>query len=164
MDREAWRAAVHGVTKGLTRLSDWTELSLTSRQARNATTWKLSGLVVQSKEKWGGGEVLPGLSPVDVHVSIISSSPREGREVDLSLPMWSGQDYHSTLEKYFQVSVQGGSFILKCHLPISDYFLYVQSLFGGSLTLSLLGGMWVSWPHSLILWGMSCASVTWFCS
>ena len=26
MDREAWRAAVHGVTKILTQLSDWTEL------------------------------------------------------------------------------------------------------------------------------------------
>ena len=27
MDREAWRAAIHGVTKSWTRLSDWTELS-----------------------------------------------------------------------------------------------------------------------------------------
>ena len=26
MDRKAWRAAVHGVTKSRTRLSDWTEL------------------------------------------------------------------------------------------------------------------------------------------
>ena len=26
MDREAWRAAVHGVAKGRTQLSDWTEL------------------------------------------------------------------------------------------------------------------------------------------
>ena len=26
MDREAWRAAIHGVAKGRTRLSDWTEL------------------------------------------------------------------------------------------------------------------------------------------
>ena len=26
MDREAWRAAVHGVSKSWTRLSDWTEL------------------------------------------------------------------------------------------------------------------------------------------
>ena len=26
MDREAWRAAVHGVTKSLTQLSNWTEL------------------------------------------------------------------------------------------------------------------------------------------
>ena len=30
MDREAWRAAVHGVAKSRTRLSDWTELSLIS--------------------------------------------------------------------------------------------------------------------------------------
>ena len=27
MDRKAWHAAVHGVAKGLTRLSDWTELN-----------------------------------------------------------------------------------------------------------------------------------------
>ena len=26
IDREAWRAAVHGVTKSRTQLSDWTEL------------------------------------------------------------------------------------------------------------------------------------------
>ena len=29
MDREAWRAAVHGVTKSRTRLSDWNELNWT---------------------------------------------------------------------------------------------------------------------------------------
>ena len=27
MDREAWRAVVHGITKSWTRLSDWTELN-----------------------------------------------------------------------------------------------------------------------------------------
>ena len=27
MDREAWRAAVHGIAKRQTRLSDWTELN-----------------------------------------------------------------------------------------------------------------------------------------
>ena len=27
MDREAWHAAIHGVTKSQTRLSDWTELN-----------------------------------------------------------------------------------------------------------------------------------------
>ena len=34
MEREAWHAAVHGVTKSQTHLSDWTELS-----------WYLNGLV-----------------------------------------------------------------------------------------------------------------------
>ena len=28
MDREAWRAAIHGVAKSRTRLSDWTELMI----------------------------------------------------------------------------------------------------------------------------------------
>ena len=27
MDREAWRAAIHGAAKSRTRLSDWTELN-----------------------------------------------------------------------------------------------------------------------------------------
>ena len=30
MDREAWRAAIHGVAKSRTRLSDWTELNLSN--------------------------------------------------------------------------------------------------------------------------------------
>ena len=29
LDREAWRAAIHGVAKSQTRLSDWTELNWT---------------------------------------------------------------------------------------------------------------------------------------
>ena len=28
MDREAWRAVIHGITKSQTRLSDWTELNM----------------------------------------------------------------------------------------------------------------------------------------
>jgi len=32
MDREAWRAAIHGVTKSRTQLSDWTELIPFSHQ------------------------------------------------------------------------------------------------------------------------------------
>ena len=34
MDREAWGAAVHGVAKSLTRLSDWTELNWFPRLLR----------------------------------------------------------------------------------------------------------------------------------
>ena len=33
MDREAWRAAIHGVAKSQTRLSDWTELNWTDEKS-----------------------------------------------------------------------------------------------------------------------------------
>ena len=36
MDREAWHAAVHGVAKSRTRLSDWTELNWTGLRTINA--------------------------------------------------------------------------------------------------------------------------------
>ena len=40
MDREAWRAAVRGVTKSRTRLSEWTELADNNEQFLQ---WHLSG-------------------------------------------------------------------------------------------------------------------------
>ena len=41
MDREAWRAAAHGVTKSQTRLSDWTELNWHCRERGDleSETW-----------------------------------------------------------------------------------------------------------------------------
>ena len=37
MDREAWRAVIHGVAKSRTRLSDWTELNCCSVRSRFVT-------------------------------------------------------------------------------------------------------------------------------
>ena len=37
MDREAWRVAVHGVTKSWTRLSDWTELNSDNIRAKSTS-------------------------------------------------------------------------------------------------------------------------------
>ena len=38
MDREVWSAAVHGVAKSRTRLSDWTELNWEGRKRRSELT------------------------------------------------------------------------------------------------------------------------------
>ena len=38
MDTEAWRAAIHGVAKSRTRLSDWTELREAWRAAVHGVT------------------------------------------------------------------------------------------------------------------------------
>ena len=35
MDREAWRAVIHGVKKSQTQLSDWTELNLVLKMYAN---------------------------------------------------------------------------------------------------------------------------------
>ena len=37
MDREAWRAVIHGVAKSQTGLSDWTELKADKKKS---STWK----------------------------------------------------------------------------------------------------------------------------
>ena len=39
MDKEAWRAAIHGITKSQTRLSDWTELNFRKYQK---TLWNVN--------------------------------------------------------------------------------------------------------------------------
>ena len=48
MDREAWSAAVHGVTKRWTRLSDWTELNSAyklNKQGDNIQPWQTPFLI-----------------------------------------------------------------------------------------------------------------------
>ena len=39
MDREAWRAAVHGIAKSWTWLSKWTELNWTTAHHDSLSTW-----------------------------------------------------------------------------------------------------------------------------
>ena len=51
MDKEAWRAAIHGVTKSWTRLSDWTELNWKSLQMVIAAM-KLKGAYSLEGKLW----------------------------------------------------------------------------------------------------------------
>ena len=64
MDREAWRAAIHGVSKSRTQLSDWTELNwyfnikwnvkkknLHVEEVLQNTYWTLAENFIQNKQK-----------------------------------------------------------------------------------------------------------------
>ena len=51
MDREAWCAAIHGVAKSWTRLSDWTELN-----------WTTTERIVEFPQKWKiGSQYYPAI-------------------------------------------------------------------------------------------------------
>ena len=52
IDREAWRSAVHGITKRKTRLSDWTELKLRWSKTWNHVFWIQIQNPFYGQENW----------------------------------------------------------------------------------------------------------------
>ena len=54
MDRETWRAVIHGVAKSRTRLSDWTELNEWMNEWNPRTCWHLSEENTQREVPEGG--------------------------------------------------------------------------------------------------------------
>ena len=82
MDREAWRAAIHGVTKSRTQLSDWTELNWTTCfhcQGHGFNLWsgKYVSRSAPPQKKWPwescqGGSTAPGRSTESHQFKLLS--------------------------------------------------------------------------------------------
>ena len=75
MDREAWRAAIHGVAKSQTRLSDWTELNYTIlghyvKDAKAQTKAKLKTLLIIKRKTSAKGKVWPFMSIIFIFIFI----------------------------------------------------------------------------------------------
>ena len=58
MGREAWHAAVHGVTKSQTSLNDWTEMSWVPC---NLISVSLNSPILYNASKWGSCNVCPSM-------------------------------------------------------------------------------------------------------
>ena len=72
MDREAWRAAVHGVSKSWTQLSDWTELNWTHCACSHLRIFRLMvPSALSSASKWYHG---PRSVPADLCTSLTWAS------------------------------------------------------------------------------------------
>ena len=70
MDREAWRAAIHGVAKSLTWLSDWNELNWAEEE--------LKSLLMKVKEE----SEKAGLKPIIQKIKIMASGPITSWQTD----------------------------------------------------------------------------------
>ena len=64
MDRKAWHAVVHGVTKSQTRLSNWTE-------GRNQKNMRIKCGVMDAVLRWQRNRTGEPLSPPQIHRKII---------------------------------------------------------------------------------------------
>ena len=61
MDRDAWRAAIHGVAKSRTRLRNWTELN-----------WGHTEATYMSINRWMGSKIV-----IHIHIGILLSYKKE---------------------------------------------------------------------------------------
>ena len=67
MDREARRAAVHGVTKGQTRLSDWIELNWTEKDGTDEPIFRADVENRLMDTRWGGEDGMSKESSMETY-------------------------------------------------------------------------------------------------
>ena len=61
MDREAWRAAIHGVPKSWTRLSNWTELKVVVKIFQQYVNWELPDVQAGFRKGRGIGDQIANI-------------------------------------------------------------------------------------------------------
>ena len=130
MDREAWRAIVHGVTKSWTRLSDWTELNWTpgwwffmsQHQPNVVRKWVLSKFLLKSVN-W---KALVCVCVCVCVYSVVQSCPTVCNPTDCSLPVSSVHGiFQARILEWVAISSSRGSSQPRDRTCIGCWALYL---------------------------------------
>ena len=104
MDREAWHAAVHGVAKSWTWLSDWNELNWISKNTEDTSLHRGGKYKIPNQEpKLYWCQTYPHQTPGNNRVKSSKSRSRESTDQIASAqtrPLWSSND---TFVKFYWV-------------------------------------------------------------
>ena len=114
-DREAWSAAVHGVTKSWTWLRDWTTKTEPSRWGWSDHRWPISKWLMESV--WAVQNP-PPLSGIQNKLSFPGTLPLYWVTARSHFWLYKEKKYSSG---YFSSSVNKGTIILLRFLPLSSY-------------------------------------------
>ena len=98
MDREAWHAAVHGITKNQTRLSEWTELNWVFLESRRSCLWSVLHACLRNMWEFANLWLILGLCT--------SRTWKEQQNCRL-LEHWWYSPSHTHTQKLTQLQVQG---------------------------------------------------------
>ena len=148
MDREAWRAAIHGVAKSRTRLSDWNELNWTDTcmcacvlscvwlfvTPRTVAHQAPLSMVFPRQEYWSGLPFLPpGIEPRSLHWqadSLPSEPPEKPLHMHPHIHIWTYTLVYVSIWLYFSgepwliyPSLNGYTLSLLPHLATTSLFL-----------------------------------------
>ena len=117
MDREAWRAIIHRVTKSRTQLSNWTELNCATKPARLLCPW----------------DFLSKNTGVGCHFLLQGILPTQGSNLNLlhsqADPLWGKPQMGVTSSiKYACLHSTGGYMRLAHYLPPPHIDWYIYNL------------------------------------
>ena len=107
MDREAWRAAIHGVAKNRTRMSDWTELNWL--WSGSISSGRRADGVEHNSEQRQWAQPLCQLSPLE--------KPISSQHIDVQGSKWSLSfpEFESRAPKGTMASMELGLQVLRIH-------------------------------------------------
>ena len=146
MDREAWRAAVHGVTKSRTRLSDWTELIHTKTQMK---------FVLSERSQ----------SQKTIYCMILLISNLPNRQIETESRLVIAESWGLTASRH-KVCIGGDDDALKLCWQFSQLHEYSKSNWCGwtvwnvNSTLKFWGFFNVYRPHRVLLFSYSSTFLT----